>query len=81
MKHYKIDENFYAYDCPGTHAMVGVQNNNVPRNACYALLERAGCLIHNELSQLPDSEKADLRAAPCHLSLESSCAPKGMSLL
>ena len=37
--------------------MVWVQNNNLPRNACYALLERAGCLIFNELSQLPDSEK------------------------
>jgi hypothetical protein len=60
MKHHKIDENLYSYDCPGAHAMVSIQNNNLPRNACYAILERAGCLIHNEISQLPDSEKSRL---------------------
>ncbi len=60
MKHHQLAEKFYRYDCPGKHAIVFVQNNNPTRGACYTILERAGCLIHDELSRLPDSEKSML---------------------
>ena len=57
---YKIAEDMYGYDCPGTFTRTWVTNYNPPREPHYTLLERTGCLLAVELSKLPDVEKSRL---------------------